>query len=49
MLDDSTFTGLRMRFPADREFEFEVSYGRSSSDGYETVIEVKSRGDSETD
>eukprot|EP00904_Undaria_pinnatifida_P008259 jgi/Undpi1/4563/HiC_scaffold_18.g07917.m1 len=39
VLDDSTFTGLRMRFPADREFEFEVSYGRSSSDGYETVIE----------
>lgn len=41
-VEESTVTAVRMRFPADREFVFELSYLKDSpSEGFEDVIEVR--------
>lgn len=45
-LRESTVSALRMRFPANREFVFDVAYTRfSASAGNEDVVEVRDRGE----
>ena len=41
-MPDSTVTAVRMRFPANREFEFQISYTQDTVDGREDVVEVRS-------
>ena len=45
----SMVSALRMRFPAEREFVFDVAYTRfTDSAGYEDAVEVRDRGGGRT-
>eukprot|EP00904_Undaria_pinnatifida_P008263 jgi/Undpi1/4567/HiC_scaffold_18.g07921.m1 len=39
-MPDSTVTAVRMRFPANREFEFQISYTQDTVDGREDLVET---------